>query len=156
MRGGAVPCWHVGLRSSGYLLGQACWRLRASFSANGHVSQFGGSKEEGKEGTAYAICRFRVPLSNSFHDTTLLICDISNPIILARRDNQMRIPLVYFAKQLVLFIDGEFGGVFPGARFALSDAFLAVDCGIGFGEQLVHLRFLDIFWAGRCGGRGGT
>ena len=68
---------------------------------------------------AYAVCRFCVPLSDGFHNAPLLICDISNPIVLARRDNQMGVPLVYFAEKLILFIDGEFGGVFQGAGFAV-------------------------------------
>lgn len=99
---------------------------------------------------AHAIRGFRVPLPNSFHDASSLICDIANPIVLARRDDQMRVPSVHLAEQLVRFVDGELGRVFPGAGVAVSETFLAVDQGIGFGEQFVHLGFLDVvLWAGR-------
>ena len=93
----------------------------------------------------HPICRHGLALSNGFHNATLLICDISDPIALSRRDNQMRIPPIHFAEQLVFLVDGRSGHVSQGARLAISCALLTVGCEIGFGKQSVHLSLFHVF-----------
>lgn len=72
---------------------------------------------------------------NSLHDRTFFLLHIPHPIRLPRRDEQVAIPALDLAVELVVLVDGEFAGIVDGAARAVVEAFVAVYGGIGGGEE---------------------
>ena len=66
---------------------------------------------------AHPIGGFDLPfainaLLDSFHDTSGLIRDISYPIVFSCRYDEVSMPFTGISVDLVIFVDGEFGGIF--------------------------------------------
>lgn len=77
---------------------------------------------------------------NRLHHTALLVRDISHPIRLPRRNEQMRRPPIHMSIELVLGIDIELGRIAHGARGAVLITILAVDRGVDFREERIVRR----------------